>query len=83
MPLDIVDPFHRALHKRLSEEMAQRIEAVAGGSASVLAEDTKTVAEKYAAQVAYIMALRDVLEVCEELGSDLYGNARRDLDRDD
>lgn len=72
-PRDVVDPFHRQLYNRISDDLQQRSDAIAGGSASVSAEDKKTVAEKYAAQVSYILALRNVLELCEDISGEMMG----------
>lgn len=78
---DLLDSFHKALYNRLAPELDERKEALAHGSAKVRENDTSTVAEKYAAAVAYIMALEHVLEVCRELEQDRYGT--RPLDRED
>lgn len=78
---DLIDPFHRALYSKLAEMLEQRIVRLSEGSAAQNDSDTKSVAEKYAAQVSYIRALRDVLEICEGLEQDRYG-ARKKADED-
>lgn len=75
---ELIDPFHRALYGRLKQKLEACIEGLASGSAASALDDPATVAEKYAAQVAYIKALNDVLEVCEELERDRYGVKRED-----
>jgi hypothetical protein len=64
MPDVITDPFHRALKFALEEQITLAMGRLAAGSASLITEDRATVAEKYAAQVARIQALNDVLEMC-------------------
>lgn len=73
MSADLLDPFHKAIHNKLSEDIQARKDALASGSAKVRQDDTATVAEKYAAAVAYIMALEQVLAYCMELEQDRYG----------
>lgn len=70
---DLIDPFHRTLYAKLIEQLERRTAELATGSAATILGDTQTVAEKYAAQVGYIKALHDVLEVCEELERERYG----------
>lgn len=67
MPDVILDPFHRALAAMINEEISSRSEALANGSASRIPEDAVSVAEKYAAAVAYIKALGTVLEMCRQV----------------
>lgn len=71
---DLIDPFHRALHRRLAADLEERILNLAAGSAAQNDSDTKSVAEKYAAQVAYIRAIQDVMGICEELERERYGD---------
>ena len=75
---DLIDPFHRELYKRLQIEYQDRAAALARGNANQNVGEIATTAEKYAAQVAYIRALQDVLDVCEELERDRYGARKRD-----
>lgn len=70
---DIIDPFHRQLRAVLDEDLTRRIVALSEGSAARVAGGVEEVAEKYAAQVSYIKALRDLIEKCEELEKEIYG----------
>ena len=70
----LVDPFFRKLYSVLSEDINARTISLATGSASRTIDDRSTVAEKYAAEVAYIDALNTVLEKCKEIEIDMYGN---------
>ena len=70
----ILDGFHRELHRRLTAQLSQRIEQVASGSATKITEDPTSTAEKYAAQVSYIKALTDVLDACEEIERGIHGS---------
>ena len=70
----LIDPFHRHLYGVLSQEISSRMASLATGSASRTIDDRSTVAEKYAAEVAYIDALNTVLEKCKEIEVDMYGN---------
>lgn len=74
MSANLLDRFHRQLHAVLSDEIANRVSKLAQGSASLVQQDTATVAEKYSAQISYIKALNDVLDKCRELEIDMYGN---------
>ncbi len=67
MPDVIRDPFHRALASLIEEEIEVAREKLATGQAARITEDTASVAEKYAAQVAHIRALRSVLELCHQV----------------
>ena len=75
---EIVDPFFRALHARLTTDLDNRVGGLANGTAKVTDNSTETVAEKYAEQVAHIAAIRLVLDTCEELQRDMYGPKGRD-----
>lgn len=72
MRSDLIDPFHRALEARISEDRTNRILALASGSAKVHGPG-ETVAERYAAAVSYIHALEEVLKLCMELERERYG----------
>ena len=61
----ILDPFHRALHAKLSQDLANRVTGLANGAVPNY--------EEYKSQVGYITALNDVLDLCEELERDQYG----------
>lgn len=63
----ILDPFGRAIHLILTEEIERRRNNLANGSAARNTEDSRTVAENYAAQVAYIEALNAVLGICKDV----------------
>ena len=63
-PYQIIDPFHRALHAKLSQDLANRVAGLANGSVPNY--------EEYKAQVGYIAALNVVLDLCEELERDQY-----------
>ena len=75
---EIIDPFFRSLHDRLVEEINDKVDELTEGSAKLTEHDRETVAEKYAARVAHIKALRRVLDVCAELQLDMYGPKGRD-----
>lgn len=77
---DLIDPFHRSLHARLTEEINKRVTALAQGSAAKTLDSGSTVAENYAAQTSYIQALVSVLDVCEELEQERYGARKKDED---
>jgi hypothetical protein len=66
---EISDPFHRRLYTLLTQELANRMTDLANGSAARISEDTASVGEKYAAQVAYIKAMNDVLEICDDISN--------------
>lgn len=70
---EIQDPFFRSLFDRMAPEIDSRMIQLASGHASAIAGDTKTVAEKYAEQVAYLRAFNDVLELCKQIELDRYG----------
>jgi len=78
MPIapELMDPFHRRVYVVVSERIQAYTEQLANGSACTIPEDTATVAEKYAAKVAYIAAMREVLEMCEEVDIDMHGVKR-------
>lgn len=75
---ELMDPFHRALRERLLTVLNNRTEALASGAAAQGAESMSTVAEKYAALVSYIAAIRSVLDLCEDLERDRYGTQRNE-----
>jgi hypothetical protein len=72
----IVDGFHARLKQRIEAEIEKRKERLAKGSASVSRGDVVTVAEKYAAQVSAIEVYGTILDLCEEVSSDIYGTKR-------
>jgi hypothetical protein len=70
---DLIDPFHRQLYGQLSEEIANRTAQLAAGSAAKIVDGATTVAENYAAQVSYLIALNRVLDLCQEIEIERYG----------
>lgn len=70
---DLIDAFHRRLYPVLAKDIENRMLQLAEGSAKTIQGGAETVAEKYAAQVAYITALNDVLSKCHEIEVDMYG----------
>lgn len=83
MPIDpsLIDPFHRSLHERLTTMLQDRVSRLAQGSASQMIGSQSSVAENYAGQVGYIQALRDVLDVCDDLERERYGDRKPLEDR--
>ena len=69
----IVDPFHRAIHDRLSDEIDKRMVAMASGSAVRTESDQVSTAEKYAAQCAYLQAFNDIIDICKQIELERYG----------
>jgi hypothetical protein len=66
---NLIDPFHRALHSRLSEDIANRTHALVTGAAASH--------DEYRYQVGYLEALNRVLEACQELENERYGENRK------
>lgn len=73
---NLTDPFHRALHARLTEEYNKRLDALASGSAR--GGEHTTTAENYASQVARLAGIRDVMEMCVEIERLRYGTGREE-----
>jgi hypothetical protein len=69
----IIDPFFRRLHARLVEEIDNRMIALARGTAFAI-DGGRTTAENYSFQVGALEALGRVIEVCQELEHEQYGN---------
>lgn len=69
----IIDPFHAALYKVLTEKLLSRVNELATGSARTIMGSGATVAENYAAQTSYIHALQEVMGFCEEVEQEMYG----------
>ena len=61
----IVDGFHRALHRILTEEVDGKMVALASGSAADY--------PSYARQIGYIEAMNVVLSKCQEIETAHYG----------
>lgn len=78
MAPNLIDQFHRAIYAKLSEEISRRMIQLAEGSAKTIQGSDATVAEKYAAQVSYIEALNDVLDMCQQIENDIYGTKKPD-----
>lgn len=58
------DAFHAALRQRVEGVIAERTNVVASGRPASI--------EEYRAHVGYICAMRDVLELCNEIEQRLY-----------
>lgn len=58
------DAFHAALRRRVEEAIAERTDVVARGRSASF--------EEYQGHVGYIRAMRDVLELCNEIEQRLY-----------
>lgn len=73
----IIDPFFRKLYARLAEELDNRVNALARGSALVLGEktglDPYTIALKYQDAVSHIETLQSVIDLGLELDRERYG----------
>ena len=79
VPGDIIDPFYRALYKQLTEDMENRVNALAHGSAfrtrgdSEASSDPQSVKEKYARSVGYLEGVEAVLTTCRDIQARMYG----------
>ena len=73
MSSSAIDPVHRHLSNVLTPLIDDKMVALAKGNATKTDLDTVSTAEKYAAQVAYIQALNDVLDRCAEIENEMYG----------
>jgi len=74
--LNIIDPFYRELYARISAQLGQRADQLVEGQAK--GNSVGETAEKYAAQVSYIKALRDVIEMCGDIEKARYPDQSRD-----
>ena len=63
----IVDPFHRQIHRILTEEIDGKMVALASGSAADY--------PSYCRQIGYIEAMNVVLDKCRELETAHYGKS--------
>lgn len=70
----IINPFFRELYDQLAPEIDKRMVALASGSAKRLAGGPETTAEAYAAEVGFINAMNQVLEVCSQIEHNQHGN---------
>lgn len=73
MSPNIIDPFHGALYKVLTEKLQDRVTGLANGSARAILGSNSTVAENYAVQTSYILALQDIIGMCVEVEQEMYG----------
>ena len=76
--MSIIDRFHQNLRKKLLEDISARMTQLASGAASKTEYDQASTAEKYAAQVSYLRALNEVLDLCEQLDADQHGVKREE-----
>lgn len=67
----MIDAFHRRLHARLTEIIAQRQESILQGVSSNTVEE---LALRYARDGSYLQALRDVIHVAQGIEGELYGD---------
>lgn len=72
----ITDPFFRQLYSKLAEELDDRVNSLARGSALILGANTGidavTTAMKYQAAISYIEALQAVIELGLEQDKERY-----------
>jgi hypothetical protein len=76
LPQQINDPFHRKLYATLTDKLAERMRAVAEGSAKQNTGEVATTGEKYFEQTAWVQALTFVLDECENIENDQYGRPK-------
>ena len=80
----ITDPLFRTLYAKIAEEIDNRVNGLARGSALILGANTgldiNTTALKYQAAVSYIEALQFVLELGLELDNERYNSKRSAVD---
>ena len=78
----ITDPFFRQLYNKLAEEIDDRVNALARGSALTLGEktgiDIAATAMNYQKAIAYIEALQSIIELGIELDHERYGRKKTD-----
>ena len=60
----IIDHFHRVVHKRITEIMDGRKDALIAGTA--LKDSADTTAMQYAVAIGYLQAMNDCLTICHE-----------------
>lgn len=60
----IIDHFHRVVHKRITEIMTDRQEALIAGIS--INDSADTTAMQYARSIGYLQGLNDALEICRE-----------------
>lgn len=76
----VIDRFHQTLATKISREIEQRTQALVRGAAKQLAGEVVTTAEKYAAAVVYIEAMKTILSWCDDISADQYGTKREESD---
>lgn len=81
------DPFFRQLYSKLAEELDDRVNALARGSALILGANTGidavTTAMKYQSAISYIEALQNVIELGIQLDREKYGVKTKNNDGED
>ena len=70
MPVDINDPFHRALYQVITDKINGRMGEVSTGACPSY--------DSYRHEVGYLQALGDVLDWCEEIEKARYGNQNKE-----
>ena len=70
---NISDPFFRQLYQRLAEEIENRTEAIINGGLICTENGTDFTGIKYREAVAYINALKQVIDLGTQLDHDRYG----------
>lgn len=72
----VIDPFFRQMYSKLEEELDDRVNALARGSALILGANTgidaTTTAMKYQAAISYIEALQAIMELGLEMDKERY-----------
>ena len=66
---DIIDPFHKSIYEVVANEINKRLYVLGSGSALSY--------EDYKQQVGYIHALNDMIEWCQKIEIDKYGERKR------
>jgi hypothetical protein len=84
----VSDPFFRKMLPKLEEELNDRVNNLARGSALVIGErvgiDIANTAMNYQKSIAYIEALQNVIELGCEMDRDQYGHrSKNSIDGDD
>lgn len=78
----ISDPFFRNLYARLEEELGDRVNSLASGSALILGANTGidavSTAMKYQAAISYIQALQQVMQLGLEIDKERYKRPSND-----
>lgn len=83
----VSDPFLRKLLPKLEEELNDRVNNLARGSALVIGErvgiDIANTAMNYQKSIAYIEALQNVIELSISIDRDQYGTRSKNTDGDE